>query len=585
MNGGIQPLLVNEIPGNLRCGRYNIEDVLNVTGGQVGESSGVIPVIDIFAGPGGLGEGFSACTDSNGNPRFRVILSIEKNENAKMTLELRAFFRQFAPGQVPEEYYRYLRGAIPRSQLFASYPEQSKRASEIAWKAELGKVDAGEVDRRIRRALGGNIGGDSTWMLIGGPPCQAYSTVGRSRMRGEDPERYETDPRHFLYKEYLRILAEHRPPFFIFENVTGILSSRIKGRNAFSRILEDLTFPNALNGRKSTIVRKTPGLRYLIFPISNEASTSFSSKEVSQYIVECERYGIPQMRHRVILLGIRDDINSRPEPLKRFESAIPSRDVLDDLPQLRSCLSREQDSGPLWVEAVKSTINSSWLHDAALNPALRAEIVSMCEQLKPSRSMGGRFLPSSGEPSCYPGWYRDECLGGVCNHAARSHMRADLHRYLFAACFAKIYGCSPLLKDFPAELLPNHRNVQDAVKTGTGMFSDRFRVQIADSPATTITSHMAKDGHYFIHPDPRQCRSLTVREAARLQTFPDNYFFEGSQTSQYEQVGNAVPPLLAKSIADLVSDLIQGRKRDDSRKKFPGEIKNQKARPFQSTLW
>ena len=151
-----------------------------------------------------------------------------------------------------------------------------------------------------------------------------------------------------------------------------------------------------------------------------------------------------------------------------------------------------------------------------------------------------------------PDWYKDERLGGVCNHSSRSHMRTDIQRYFFASCFALLKNRSPLLKDFPDILIPEHKNAREAIKNGNGLFSDRFRVQLRNFPATTITSHIAKDGHYFIHPDPLQCRSLTVREAARIQTFPDNYFFEGPQTSQYQQVGNAVPPLLARSTANIV---------------------------------
>jgi DNA (cytosine-5)-methyltransferase 1 len=159
-------------------------------------------------------------------------------------------------------------------------------------------------------------------------------------------------------------------------------------------------------------------------------------------------------------------------------------------------------------------------------------------------------------------WYCDSRLGGICNHTSRAHIEKDLFRYVYAACYAELNRKSPKLENFPTDLLPNHTSVESAIHNGRH-FSDRFRVQMADKPSTTIMSHISKDGHYYIHPDPYQCRSLTAREAARLQTFPDNYFFCRPRTEQYIQIGNAVPPLLAKQIAEIVQDiLIQGGAND-----------------------
>jgi DNA (cytosine-5)-methyltransferase 1 len=151
-------------------------------------------------------------------------------------------------------------------------------------------------------------------------------------------------------------------------------------------------------------------------------------------------------------------------------------------------------------------------------------------------------------------WVIDRRIGGVTLHQGRHHMPTDLRRYLFASHHARIHGVSPRIADFPWWLRPAHENVLKAVNGD--LFADRFRVQVKGRPSTTVVSHISKDGHYYIHYDPTQCRSLTVREAARLQTFPDNYYFEGPRTAQYQQVGNAVPPLLARQIAAIVHGIL-----------------------------
>jgi len=187
------------------------------------------------------------------------------------------------------------------------------------------------------------------------------------------------------------------------------------------------------------------------------------------------------------------------------------------------------------------------------------EIAERCESIRDrmecvDMSTGGEFVPSDSVRSENPeldAWYGGSDLGGVCNHAAKSHMPSDLARYLFCSSFGETFGRSPKLEDFPDALLPNHMNARPG-DGSEAIFSDRFKVQLWDQPSATVTSHLAKDGHYFIHPDPSQCRSFTVREAARVQTFPDNYFFCGPRTAQYQQVGNAVPPLIAKRIAQCV---------------------------------
>lgn len=281
------------------------------------------------------------------------------------------------------------------------------------------------------------------------------------------------------------------------------------------------------------------------------------SCDPSDFIVFAERHGIPQARHRVILLGIREGISTDGLRVLATKTAVPARQVLTGLPKLRSGLSYGEDSADAWKDEIRSALKAAWLTHLKRNgdSDIYESVVRTVEQLKvPRKDRGGEFVECDPSADLESAWFIDRRLDGACNHSTRTHMPSDLHRYLFATCYAAARDHSPRLWDFPAALLPAHANAVDALNGGN--FADRFRVQLWSRPATTVTSHIAKDGHYYIHPDPGQCRSLTVREAARLQTFPDNYFFCGNRTSQYSQVGNAVPPLLAKQIAEQVVQLL-----------------------------
>ena len=519
---------------------------------MVGMSSGRIPIIDLFAGPGGLGEGFSAYCDSSGMPAYRIALSVEKDEVAHRTLELRAFFRQFPPGKAPPEYYQYLcdPAVLSRADLFARYREHGRQAQAEAWNAELGVVPEEDLDRRVRAALKGV----ANWVLIGGPPCQAYSIVGRARRGGMDAN----DPRVHLYREYLRILAVHQPPVFIMENVKGLLSAKLDGTRLFYRILDELSHPRNATALQSSL--HAGNAEYTIHSLVRQPGRLFSegTQDPRDFIIRCEQYGIPQARHRVILLGIRSDVKMTPNCLLRPSPQVSVHMVIDKLPRLRSGLSRQTDSKSAWKAAIIGLKDCQWFRSLRKrsDTALVRSIDTRLEQLTlPHADRGAEYLNRKQHCDYRADWFIDTNLTGVCNHHTRGHIVEDLHRYFFSATFSEQFGYSPTLKDFPSSLLPAHANVVQAVQNNH--FSDRFRVQVGNHPATTVTSHIAKDGHYYIHYDPTQCRSLTVREAARLQSFPDNYLFCGNRTQQYQQVGNAVPPLLAYQIAEAVYPLVK----------------------------
>lgn len=514
---------------------------------------GLVPVIDVFAGPGGLGEGFAAFRAPDGRSRFKVHLSIERDAQAHQTLLLRAFYRQFSPGRVPGAYYEVLRGASEVEALFARFPGQAERAAKEAWHAELGVTARDAVRTRIKSALGG-LG---EWVLIGGPPCQAYSIAGRSRNRGVEGYEPCKDKRQYLYGEYLEIIADHWPAVFVMENVKGLLSATVFERKMFELIREDLSNPAKAVKAEGSARSHT----YTILSISHRDAL-LDGFNVGDFVVKAERFGIPQARHRVILVGVRNDLGEF-EGSAGFRLAIaeetPARRVLENLPVVRSGLSRGRDGDGAWLDAIRAARDRRWLRSvrALAGGDVQDLVVETIGNLAPPRhGRGAEFIAGDYKTSYERDWFYDGRIEGICNHVTKEHMARDLHRYLYAACYASRHGISPRLKDFPADLLPEHRNVGKAL-SGHGYFGDRFRVQVAGRPSTTITSHLARDGHGFIHPDPGQCRSLTVREAARLQTFPDNYLFRGSRTAQCVQVGNAVPPLLAREIAKIVWSILR----------------------------
>ena len=497
--------------------------------------------VDLFAGPGGLAEGFSALRHDDGSTMFPITLSVEKDPAAFATLRLRAFFRQFETP--PENYYRYISGAISKDELVSSHPIEWQRAVDETASLELGAAEAkSELEDRLDEIL---VHTGTEAIVIGGPPCQAYSLVGRARNRGIEGYVAEEDNRHFLYREYIRILEKLRPAAFVMENVKGMLSAKVAGESIIKKVLADLRSAGGANDS------------YVLFPIVDEDRGSLPG-----FLIRSEDFGIPQCRHRVILVGLRRDIADRMPSLAPDQYRLQSssrqttvEDVIAGMAELRSGLSRGGDSEEGWraatvsgfrAAAVSCREDGTWLTDVAKRLSSLANTLGDIENLPPRSS-----------PSVTPvrdnrlgAWIADGRLLGLPNHESRGHMESDLSRYAFAAVFAEVFGRSPKASEFPKGLAPAHRN------WNSGKFADRFRVQAWDRPSTTVTSHIAKDGHYFIHPDPLQCRSLTVREAARLQTFPDNYFFEGNRTQQYVQVGNAVPPLLARQIAEVVAKML-----------------------------
>lgn len=397
--------------------------------------------IDLFAGCGGLSEGFYR----NG---YKALLHLEIDKTACQTLKRRM------------EYYNYSTQEINDAILCADITSD-------------GIIE--EIDKRVH---------ESVDIIIGGPPCQAFSTVGRA----VSPDSMNNDPRNYLFENYLQILNHIKPKMFIFENVKGILSAHPQGVKIFDIIVRKMSKTYKIVSNPKTI------------------------------LLNAADYGVPQIRERVILIGVRNDIDY-----------IETEEIYKAIKKTHSSDGKEL---PKYVTVGEAILDL---------PELQAGEGKEIQQAKASRRMNEYLTRICGQN------------GLVYNHVARKHNDEDRERY---------------------RILSEHGNWQlkdlqkirpDLIHHNPKHFGNRYTVQESGKPGRTVVAHLYKDGNLFIHPDPKQARTFTVREAARIQSFPDDFVFEGSRTEQYKQVGNAVPPLMAEAFAETLGeylDIIDNKEKD-----------------------
>lgn len=416
--------------------------------------SGKLNYLDLFAGAGGLSEGFIRAG-------FNPIAHVDMDLAACYTLRTRMAYHWLKEKGNLGQYTDYLKGTISRIEFYKLVPDE---VTESVINAEIGKETLPDLFHQVDLLLGKQ----KLDLIVGGPPCQAYSLVGRSR----SPSRMKGDKRNYLYVFYAKFLKRYKPLYFVFENVTGLLSAKDEEDNSYLDLMRDLF---EKRGYKT------------------EIETLLASD-----------YGIPQNRKRVILVGKRGKSTGfYPNP-EKCNPELTVKNFFSGLPPLAA---GEGSIGPSNI----NTCDESGLYEAGI--------------------WNGDKLP-------------------VTLHQARPHNERDLEIYRIAV---------KLWNDKKVRL--NYNALPDQLKTHRhrDSFLDRFRVVDQDSPSHTVVAHIAKDGHYYIHPDIKQNRSITPREAARLQTFPDDYYFESSsgkpcRTPAYCQIGNAVPVLLAQKIAEKLKE-------------------------------
>ena len=408
--------------------------------------------IDLFAGAGGLSEGFVKAG-------YTPIAHVEMDEAACFTLKTRIAYH-YLKSKKSNAYTSYLKGEITRAELYAKVPAE---LMDSVINLPIGTETNAEIHKRIKN----QIKGRAVDLIIGGPPCQAYSLVGRAR----SADGMKSDSRNHLYLEYAGYLKKYNPKMFVFENVLGLLSADNGG-----------------------------------YIIKMKAEFSRIGYEVKEFVVNANDFGVLQNRRRVLLIGYKKHLNIQiPKILLGNKVFYKVKSLLEDLPVLKDGSGKDKDG------RYAKPIN---------------------EYLKNTSIRNG--------------------IEVLTQHISRPHTEQDKEIYRIAV--QKLSAGGRLNYTTLPERLKTHKNQT--------CFFDRFKVVDADSAfSQTVVAHIAKDGHYYIHPDIKQNRSISVREAARLQSFPDDFYFEGvkenaNRTAAFKQIGNAVPPLMAQSIAIRLKGMI-----------------------------
>jgi DNA (cytosine-5)-methyltransferase 1 len=404
--------------------------------------------IDLFAGAGGLSEGFIRAG-------YKPIAHIESDTSACYTLKTRTSYHFLKRNNKLNIYESYLRGEIDREKLYSFIPE--KILGQIINK-KIGINKNKKLFKEIDRILGKK----KVDVIIGGPPCQAYSVIGRS----VNGKQMNYDKRNYLYIDYGRFLNKYKPKFFVFENVTGLLSAKGKNRKYITNML---------------------------------AYFKRIGYNVDYRILDASNFGVLQNRKRVLIIGWHKKLKFSYPQFGKIKHNYKVKDVLKDLPAIKAGKGKEK---------------------------------------------GGSYKKSDSE--YVNNFYIRNGIEILTQHVSRPHTKQDLNIYKRVVKKWNKEKERLVYTDLPKSLI-SHNNTED--------FIDRFKVVASNlHKSQTVLAHIAKDGHYYIHPSIKQNRSISVREAARLQSFPDDYYFEGekedkNRTAAFKQIGNAVPPLFSKVIA------------------------------------